>query len=207
MPVAVAFEATPRTHAPTHAALGSDPVTPAAIGAAAADALPNPHAATHATNGADPVTPAAIGAAPASAGIPSGAILLWSGSIANIPAGWALCDGTNGTPDLRDRFVVGAGGGYAVGAIGGANTVVPVGTVGSTTLTLSQIPPHSHQVNARYADLVTSRFGIQGGDSNPVDLFVDSSSVGGGQSHTHSFTGTAQENRPPYYALAYIMKL
>ena len=55
-------------------------------------------------------------------GMPSGAIIMWSGAVSAVPAGWALCDGTNGTPDLRDRMVVAAGGAYAVGANGGAAT-------------------------------------------------------------------------------------
>ena len=50
---------------------------------------------------------------------PSGGIVMWSGSVASIPSGWLLCDGTNGTPDLRNRFIVGAGSTYAVGATGG----------------------------------------------------------------------------------------
>jgi hypothetical protein len=54
--------------------------------------------------------------------LPSGLIALWSGSPASIPAGWVLCDGNNGTPDLRDRFVVGAAGSYAVGSTGGTNS-------------------------------------------------------------------------------------
>ena len=54
--------------------------------------------------------------------IPSGLICMWSGAIANIPSGWHLCDGTNNTPDLRDRFIVGAGNSYNVGATGGANS-------------------------------------------------------------------------------------
>ena len=51
--------------------------------------------------------------------VPTGCIMFWSGSMEDIPEGWALCDGNNGTPDLRDRFVVGAGGDYAVGDTGG----------------------------------------------------------------------------------------
>jgi len=70
--------------------------------------------------------------------IPSGVILLWSGSIASIPAGWNLCDGTLGTPNLRDRFVVGAGTTYAVAATGGAATV---------TLATTEIPSHTHAVS------------------------------------------------------------
>lgn len=53
------------------------------------------------------------------ASVPTGAIIMWSGSIGSIPSGYVICDGTNGTPDLRDRFVVGAGNSYAVGNIGG----------------------------------------------------------------------------------------
>ena len=70
-----------------------------------------------------------------STGIPSGVILLWSGASNNIPSGWVLCNGSNSTPDLRDRFVVGAASGYAVGAQGGATSV---------TLSTSQLPSHTH---------------------------------------------------------------
>ena len=73
------------------------------------------------------------------AAIPSGVILLWSGSIASIPSGWLLCNGSNGTPDLRDRFVVGAGSTYAVGATGGATTV---------TLSTTNLPSHTHSISA-----------------------------------------------------------
>jgi microcystin-dependent protein len=67
--------------------------------------------------------------------VPPGGIIIWSGSSAAIPSGWLLCDGNNSTPNLRDRFVVGAGSTYAVGATGGAATV---------TLNTTQIPAHSH---------------------------------------------------------------
>jgi len=67
--------------------------------------------------------------------VPRGVIVMWSGSIATIPSGWALCDGANGTPDLRDRFVVGAGSSYSVGATGGENI---------HTLTVAEMPSHNH---------------------------------------------------------------
>jgi len=54
--------------------------------------------------------------------LPSGVITIWSGSIGTIPAGYVICDGNNGTPNLRDKFVVGAGSTYAVGTSGGALT-------------------------------------------------------------------------------------
>jgi len=65
---------------------------------------------------------------PGGAAIPTGFIGMWSGLLANIPSGWALCDGTQGTPDLRDRFVVGAAAGVDPGTTGGASTLSHTGT-------------------------------------------------------------------------------
>lgn len=67
--------------------------------------------------------------------LPKGVILLWSGSGASIPTGWALCNGSNGTPDLRSKFVIGAGGSYAHGDTGGSNTVA---------ITNDNLPSHHH---------------------------------------------------------------
>ncbi|KVH29603.1 hypothetical protein [Burkholderia cepacia] len=69
--------------------------------------------------------------------VPIGGIILWSGAASNIPENWALCNGSNGTPNLEDKFVVGAGGSYAVGATGGAT---------SATLSVANLPPHNHGV-------------------------------------------------------------
>ena len=57
--------------------------------------------------------------------MPSRGIIMWSGTAADIPTGWALCDGTGGTPDLTDRFILGAGKTYQPGTTGGAATVTP----------------------------------------------------------------------------------
>ena len=65
----------------------------------------------------------------------SGMIILWSGNTGNIPTGFVLCDGNNGTPNLTDRFVVGAGAAYSPGATGGSSSV---------TLSTSQLPSHNH---------------------------------------------------------------
>jgi hypothetical protein len=167
--------------------------------------------------------------------VPTGIISLWSGSIATIPSGWLLCDGSNGTPDLRDRFVVGAGSTYVVDATGGAANVTPAGsisgTVGGTSLTEAQMPRHFHQmrgpnsISAPQNDQGTGSFGLYGGGtaddpSQQYGTFSTGSgaSSGGtttgtanGDSHNHSagtlaFTGTSGSNLPPYYALAYIMK-
>jgi microcystin-dependent protein len=124
--------------------------------------------------------------------IPIGGIVMWSGAATAIPDGWALCDGatSNGrvTPDLRNRFVVGAGSHYAVGDTGGADSV---------TLTLNQIPSHTH--NYTQGERQTF-FGHGAYDNMWVDTgaTVATTSAGGGQAH---------ENRPPYYALCYIMRV
>jgi microcystin-dependent protein len=162
--------------------------------------------------------------------VPSGVIVLWSGSVASVPSGWYLCDGLNGTPNLTDRFVVGAGNTYAVGDTGGANSV---------TLDATQIPSHTHSFSGsgttstggahnheiKYAD--NDSGGGTGlymaGETNRAGLrtssyisYTATQSVQSGGSHNHSFSisgttgtsggGASHENRPPYYALAYIMK-
>ena len=120
----------------------------------------------------------------------TGMIIMWNSTVASIPTGWVLCDGNNSTPDLRNRFVVGAGtgGSYSPGDTGGANSV---------TLTVAQIPAHTHTYER-------TDVGINVNDrpwpasNNDCDMTTqNTSSTGGGQSH---------ENRPPYYALCYIMK-
>ena len=142
---------------------------------------------------------------------PVGTIVAWSGSVASIPSEYQLCDGgaaatselqaITGTnvPDLRDRFIVGAGSGYSPGNTGGANTV---------TLTLNQIPAHNHFDTATNGGAGPSQWGfdVDGNasagrvlvdDGPPWNNIVGNLSRGGGQAH---------ENRPPYYALCYIIK-
>lgn len=137
------------------------------------------------------------------AGVPSGAITLWSGSIVSIPSGWALCDGTSGTPDLRDKFIVGAGSTYAVAATGGAATHDHGAATGSHVLTEAELPAHSHGLRGTTV--------VAGGDSGATQVLdFDSSgqtttSTGSGTGHTHTIASAS--SLPPYYALAYIMKL
>ncbi|MEQ8424556.1 MAG: hypothetical protein RIA63_07585 [Cyclobacteriaceae bacterium] len=136
--------------------------------------------------------------------IPSGVIVMWSGAIASVPAGWRLCDGGGGTPDLRDRFIVGAGSSYSPGNTGGANTV---------TLSVNQMPSHNHTyTDVFYSEAnafrpagttpvpVPANIGSGGSDSDNTGYGVTRTSNGAGANQSH-------ENRPPYYALAYIMKL
>lgn len=163
------------------------------------------------------LTSAGAGAAPVWANsFPSGGIIMWSGSIVSIPSGWALCDGTNGTPDLRNRFVVGAGSTYAVGATGGSDSV---------TLSEANLPAHTHTFSGTTSTDGAHSHTISGsnfdnGDPGSLCLtaaggYWGDTTTGTAGSHAHSFSGTtssvgsgtAVENRPPYYALAYIMKV
>jgi microcystin-dependent protein len=166
-------------------------------------------------------------------GIPAGVVVLWSGSVASIPSGWALCNGASGTPDLRDRFIVGAGSSYAVAATGGSNTIalssaeMPSHTHSGTTDSggshnhtgsTSNTGTHSHdgtrRGNARRPDQGAG-FYYTDGNTNTGDSGAHSHNltIDSGGAHTHTFTtssagsGAAHENRPPYYALAYIMKI
>ena len=139
--------------------------------------------------------------APAVSGtIPSGLISLWSGSTGSVPSGWYLCDGTNGTPDLRNSFIVGAGNSYAVGATGGSADAIVV----SHTHTASVTDPghlHVYQMLTGSGSQYFGSGGQQSGDRNTTTATT-------GISVTNSSTGVSgtNANLPPYYALAYIMK-
>jgi len=147
-------------------------------------------------------------------GIPSGAIILWSGSIGSIPSGWFLCDGSNSTPDLRNRFVVGAGSTYAVDATGGsANAVVVSHTHTADTASLTgAITGVSFQFNqAGSASGVFTKqtgFDIDGGPFNFLSRPAGQASLDASHTHTINTAGASgtNANLPPYYALAYIMK-
>ena len=118
----------------------------------------------------------------------AGMIIIWSGAANAIPTGYVLCDGNNSTPNLEGKFVVGAAasGSYAVGNTGGAETV---------TLTEAQMPSHVHH------------FLIQDGSTSPMGYAQSANGTNIGWAGTNSKGGDqAHENRPPYYALCYIMK-
>lgn len=161
--------------------------------------------------------------------VPTGIIVMWSGTVSNVPSGWALCDGNNGTPDLRDRFVVAAGSSYSVDDTGGSDTV---------RLDTEHIPDHSHafslfnqgahvhgvrtrnvtQDSADQEVYAPESAGSQDADGvgflESGDTGADSTSTG---EHDHSgstdsdggggVSPTEHENRPAFYALAFIMRL
>jgi hypothetical protein len=167
--------------------------------------------------------------APASAPtLPTGAIILWSGSIGSIPSGYVICDGANSTPDLRDRFVIGAGSTYAVAATGGSADAI---TVTHTHTATSVVTSPGHQHFVANSDATGGSTSISLTSSN----YLAGKSGGGGVSESYALQGTSTvatigltssavtgdtvattnanagtsgtgANLPPYYALAYIMK-
>lgn len=160
--------------------------------------------------------------------VPKGFIGLWSGTIATIPTGWALCNGSNGTPDLRSKFVMGASNSVAPGTTGGSSTVTlntanlpahthdfsgVTGSGGSHTHSVTD-PGHTHTyTNVSGSGAIGTAAGFGQTTATSGSATTDISIVAGG-AHTHSFSGittsvgsgTAFSILPPYYALAYIMK-
>lgn len=152
--------------------------------------------------------------------IPQGTILSWFGQLANIPSGFAVCDGKNGTPDLRNRFIVGAGDAYKLSDIGGEDAV---------KLEPSQTSSHYHTFgyhnanNNGYfittaskkinADCPAGTYPAKWNGSGGGGWYGwDGSGWAGGQNLVTSLTVATEaqkphENRPPFYALHYIMKL
>jgi microcystin-dependent protein len=126
---------------------------------------------------------------------------MWSGSIASIPAGWYLCDGLNSTPDLRDRFVVGAGTTYAVAATGGSPNAIVVSHTHTATVT---DPGHSHSYTSSTFNCNQNSGQVQAGVATTGTTASNTTGITVGISTTGSSATNA--NLPPYYALAYIMK-
>ena len=130
--------------------------------------------------------------------VPDGTIIQWFQRTTDTPApkGWAFCDGTNGTPDLRDRFIVGAGNDYTPGDTGGEKEHI---------LTIDEMPTHRHDLKLYFLSSDTGPYFTY---SNNYLTQPNSSTI---RTSTESIQNNGNdqphENRPPYYALAYIMKL
>lgn len=123
--------------------------------------------------------------------VPQGSIILWSGQLETIPPGWALCNGLNGTPDLTDQFVIGAGSTYTPGNTGGSIASGPGGT-------------HTHTSNNGSANLSLTSLAVAAG----IGASVISGDTDTGHSHTINEVGDHTHSvLPPFVALAYIMKL
>lgn len=139
--------------------------------------------------------------------IPSGLIAIFHGLLANIPSGWVLCDGNNGTPNLIDKFVKGV-----------ATAATNPGTTGGSsevTLTENQIPSHQHSIAASGDHTHPIKGGYDMNDDGQYGFAVTPGSTfatGSGGDHSHGGNtgnkggGLAHENKPPYYEVAFIMK-
>ena len=148
----------------------------------------------------------------------SGMILLWSGSTGSIPSGFVLCNGSNSTPDLRDRFVVGAGNSYAVGNTGGNNTATDtVNISGSDTVNVSV--SGSGTTGNEFGNFGSTN--LYGYNGTGVQYKNMNNYYWGTTTHAHgfNFSGSGSDTvnisgsdtvsidtRSPYYALCYIMK-
>jgi len=164
--------------------------------------------------------------------IPIGGIIMWSGTVASIPVNWRLCNGSNGTPDLRNRFIVGVSndsGGTPYTTITGSNTqsggskdaVLVKHNHGGNTNNGTADGGHSHSVSGN------TNIGVYGSEmlvygKERIDLYApgygtrsislsDGSASSTGSAHTHAISNDGEEgtnkNLPPYYALAFIMRI
>lgn len=176
----------------------------------------------------DNIYPILQNAPTASAAIPAGGIIIWSGSTGSIPSGWLLCDGTNGTPDLRDRFIIGAGNTYAVNATGGtADAIVVTHTHTATSVVTESAHQHfiangdatgantnitltsSNYLAGKNGGGGTSEsYALQGTGTTASIGLTSGSTTGATVATTNANAGTSgtNANLPPYYALAYIQK-
>ena len=175
---------------------------------------PTAPTATVNTNTTQLATTAFVQTALASA-FSSGMIMMWSGTIATIPTGWVLCNGSNGTPDLRNRFVIGAHSdtaGVAYSTVTGSNTLT-----GGSKDAIVVSHTHTGTTASSGAHTHTAPTGLSGTGANffiPTGEAINNvgSTTSSAGAHTHTFTTASSgssgtdANLPPYYALAFIMK-
>jgi hypothetical protein len=142
--------------------------------------------------------------------IPSGGIIIWSGSVASVPSGWYLCNGSNGTPDLRNRFVIGAGSTYSVAATGGSKDAIVVSHTHTATSTVTD-PGHLHTIgtaDGNFTGVTSTPAKVQDSSTATSTYNSGSQTTGITVATTNASSGSSgtDANLPPYYALCYIMK-
>jgi hypothetical protein len=142
-----------------------------------------------------------------SATVPSGLIAIWSGSLGSIPSGWVLCNGSNGTPDLRNSFILGAGSTYAVGTIGGSADAIVVSHTHTATSTVTD-PGHRHGSDFT-GDSSVGGSGTGNQLAGNTAHLMTTATTGITVATSNASTGVSgtNANLPPYYALAFIMKI
>ena len=142
--------------------------------------------------------------------VPTGCILIWSGSAGSIPSGFQLCDGTNGTPDLRNSFVLGAGNSYVVGQTGGSADAVLASHTHTATSVVTD-PGHVHSTRTNSGGAGSDAGYLPTGYNNffgSTAHGMDSATTGITVATTNAASGVSPTggNLPPYYALCYIYK-
>jgi len=141
--------------------------------------------------------------------IPTGGIIIWSGAANAIPTGWVLCNGSNSTPDLRNRFVIGAGSTYAVAATGGsADAIVVSHTHTATSAVTDSGHSHGYSPVSNITGSGDEQVAVNGGTNKSVSNTTNNAVTGISVATTVASTGSSgtNANLPPYYALCYIMK-
>jgi hypothetical protein len=133
----------------------------------------------------------------------AGMIMLWSGSSASIPSGWLLCDGSSSTPDLRNRFVVGATSTYAVGATGGSADAIVVSHTHTATVT---DPGHIHGAFLQELSAGGATTNRTAKSASTDNSYINSNTTGITVANSTTGSSGTNANLPPYFALCYIMK-
>lgn len=145
--------------------------------------------------------------------ISQGIIIIWSGNFNTVPSGWFTCDGTNGTPDLRDRFVIGVGPNYALNSTGGfTDSIVP--THNHTVTAITSGGNHSHTFTSASAQAQGTYSAVWNNArySGAATISISTFSANfGSHSHSGGIINTSgvdptNKNLPPYYSLFFIMK-
>lgn len=151
-------------------------------------------------------------------GVPVGIIVMWSGSVPSIPDNWALCDGTNGTPNLTDRFILGAGQDRVPGDVGGAfdhKHGVTIESGGAHTHNIAAQPTSTNQTNVSVNRTTVSIENEQSQEavvktvaiSDPGHAHQFNGATDSGGAHIHSADSSLTNHLPPFYALAFIMRV
>jgi hypothetical protein len=152
-------------------------------------------------------------------GLPVGSITWWAKDSGDIPTGWYMCNGSNGTSDYRDKFVIGSSATHVLKSIYGSATATPTSksvTIGSTALDSTTIPAHTHGYSDYYGyNQVAAAYVYYYGSLGTTYYYNGTSasrttgSTGSGTAHTHTgstVTWNSQSNIPPYYALYLIQR-
>ena len=141
-------------------------------------------------------------------GIPSGIIIVWSGTLADVPDGWALCNGQNGTPDLRGKFILSYN--DRVVKDGSGNTILSVRNIDDSggeekhNISIDEMPKHNHNIGR---DLWDNNLPKKGGYDLGGNVGIGDVNSGIMTRTTYVGQGKKHNNMPPFYTLAYIIKL